>query len=98
MAKITVAEHTALGIEANGYVAPILGKALVVQASPTAPSASSAQTAVPDNNTRILRLCSDVALHVGYGATATTDDPYYPAGAEIVRAIGKGGRLSYIAG
>jgi hypothetical protein len=98
MAKITCTEHRLLGQDANGHIEQTLGKPLVVQPGLAAPAAGSNQTAVPDNATRILRLCSDVAIHLGFGAAATVNDDYYPAGVEIVVAIKQGQQLSYIAG
>jgi hypothetical protein len=98
MAKITVTEHRRLPHDANGAVIPALGAPLAVQPANAAPGASSAQTAAFGVDTYIARVCSDVALHVGYGATATVADDYYPAGAEIIVRVSPGNKLSYLAG
>ncbi len=98
MAKITISEYRELPLDGGANVIPTLGKPIVSSYAGTAPSAASAQTSAPNSDTRVIRLCSDVALHVGYGATATVADDYYGAGAEIVRSITQGQRLSYLAG
>lgn len=98
MAKITCTEHRQLAADANGKVVPVFGKPLVGQTGLAAPSASSHLTAAFGTDTNIARLCSDVALHVSSNATATTDDDYYPAGAEIVVRVAAGQQLAYLAG
>jgi hypothetical protein len=97
LAKITVTEHRRLLEDANGR-ACVLEAPHAVQTGLTAPNASSAQTVAAQTGSKFLRICSDVALHVGLGATATTDDMLYGPYAEIVLPISRNGQLSYLAG
>lgn len=97
MAKITCTEHRKLIADTNG-VPCVLDAPHVVQTGLAAPGASSAQINACATGTHFVRLCSDVAIHVSYNATATTNDDFYGPYAEIVLPVPRNGQLSYLAG
>lgn len=103
MAKITLSEHKSLAKDGQGHVMQAIGAPLKQQTGLTAPNAANSASAAFDQGTDFIRACSDVAVHcrlngAGDVTAATVNDDYYPAGAEIVLRVPKGGTLAYIAG
>lgn len=97
MAKITCTEHRETALDAEGRLTLVFGKPLATQTL-AAPGAASLQTAAFGLDTALVRLCSDVPLHVSFAAAATVADDYWPAGSEIVYRVSPGIQLSYLAG
>lgn len=71
MARIVFTEYRSMaqgGVQGRVTPVPLASKGYV-------PAAGSAAADAFDASTRIVRVTTDTACHVGYGATADTDDP-----------------------
>lgn len=94
MALVSIAEFSTLPIDVNSRPLPIASNPTARQK--LTPTASSAQSTAFAVSTHYVRISTDVAIHLGYGATATSTDLYVPAGSVEFFAVTGGTQLAFI--
>jgi hypothetical protein len=94
MAIVTVSFYDRLPVDANGHTLSIFSAPLASAAY--TPGATQLTAAAP-TGARFARVATDTAIHVGYGATATNNDPYVPASSVELFGVSAGLQLSLVA-